>query len=142
MGNEPELPPTSRNISDAALELRGKWALIQKRFHDLTGNDLILTCTHRTVAEQQRLYAQGRTTKGQIVTWVDGVTKKSNHNYYPSKAIDVAVVIGGKVSWDPKDYQSLGIICKDLNLKWGGSFKPPKIDLPHIELISSDGGIV
>ena len=116
MGNDPKIPPTSRNISDAANELKGKWALIQQRFHDLTGNDLILTCTHRTVAEQQRLYSQGRTTKGNIVTWVDGVTKKSNHNYYPSKAIDVAVVIGGKVSWDPKDYQPLGIICKDLNL--------------------------
>ncbi|MBL0351134.1 MAG: hypothetical protein IPP68_12320 [Elusimicrobia bacterium] len=113
MGNEVERPATSRDISDADRELKGKWALIQQRFHDLTGNDLILTCTHRTVAEQQRLYAQGRTTKGNIVTWVDGIKKKSNHNSYPSKAIDVAVLSGGKVNWAPEAYQALGIICKD-----------------------------
>lgn len=33
----------------------------------------------RTLQRQQELYAQGRTTKGNIVTNVDGVNRKSNH---------------------------------------------------------------
>lgn len=125
-------PPVSRKIEDAVEELQKKWPEIQKRFTALTGDELILTCTHRTVDEQQRLYAQGRSTKGQIVTWVDGRTKMSNHNYYPSRAIDVAVLSGGKVNWSPDAFDALAIVCKDLGLTWGGTwhFK----DLPHIEV--------
>lgn len=127
-------PPVSRNITDASKILRAKWPILQKKFCALTGNDLILTCTHRTIEEQQRLYSQGRTTKGKIVTWVDGVKTKSKHNFYPSRAIDVAVIRGGKISWYPEDYRTLGFVCRDLGLVWGGGWKPPKTDMPHIEL--------
>ena len=38
---------------------------------------------HRGVEIQAQLFADGRTT-------IDGTTKKSNHNYKPSRAIDIA----------------------------------------------------
>ena len=124
---------TSTNqIKYACSELRSAWPLIMKNFKQLTGNDLILTCTYRSPQEQQRLYSIGRTTKGKIITWVDGVTKKSNHNKVPARAIDVAVIAGGKVSWDPELYLPIGIICKGMGLTWGGFWKVK--DFPHIEL--------
>ena len=41
--------------------------------------DFTITEGLRTTKEQQQLYAQGRTAPGNIVTNVDGVKKKSNH---------------------------------------------------------------
>jgi peptidoglycan L-alanyl-D-glutamate endopeptidase CwlK len=93
----------------------------------------MLTCTQRSVEEQQRLYAKGRTQPGQKVTNVDGVTKKSNHNYTPARAVDVAVVINGKVSWDADEYAPLGELAKKYGLHWGGNWKSLK-DYPHLEL--------
>lgn len=44
-----------------------------------TPYDFTITEGVRTVARQQQLYAQGRTTKGAIVTKTDGIKNKSNH---------------------------------------------------------------
>lgn len=94
---------------------------------------LIVTCTHRSVEEQQRLYAQGRTAPGQKVTNVDGVKQKSNHNYKPSRAIDFAVVFNGKVTWNDKMYKVAGPYFVAEGLIWGGNWKSFK-DYPHLEL--------
>ena len=131
---EPLNKSISRDIADAKGQLKAMWPLFKKRFRERTGNELILTCTYRSFKEQQILYAQGRTTKGRIVTWVDGVKNKSNHNYYPSRAIDVAVLVGGKISWSDEDYRPLGLLCRDMGLVWGGNFSDGKKDMPHIEL--------
>lgn len=93
----------------------------------------MITCTTRTVAEQQKLYAQGRTTPGAIVTQIDGVRKKSNHNLSPARAIDVAVLIQGKITWNEASYAPLGELAKRYGLVWGGSWVGFK-DMPHLEL--------
>lgn len=113
--------------------LSDSWEKILSRFREETGNDLMITCTYRSPKEQTRLYAMGRTAKGNIVTWVDGVKKKSQHNYFPSRAVDVAVLVGGKVSWAKKDYKPLEKISQDLGLVWGGSWKG-KEDICHIQV--------
>lgn len=132
------MPKTSRNIKDAHPYLRQKWPMIQAAYKQATGKDLFLTCTHRSVEDQQALYAQGRTKPGKIVTKVDGVTKRSQHNFYPSRAIDVCVdedpdVLKVKVSWDWRSYLPLIEICKTLGLVSGGAWVTFK-DWPHIEL--------
>lgn len=48
---------------------------VVKRAIQITKQDFTVICGVRTVAEQKRLYAQGRTTPGPIVTW----TLKSRH---------------------------------------------------------------
>lgn len=48
---------------------------VVKRAIALTTQDFKVICGVRTLAEQKRLYAQGRTAPGQIVTW----TLKSRH---------------------------------------------------------------
>jgi peptidoglycan L-alanyl-D-glutamate endopeptidase CwlK len=85
------------------------------------------------VEEQQRLYAKGRTAPGRKVTNVDGVRQMSNHNYLPARAVDVAVVVNGKVSWDPDDYMPLGPLAERYGLVWGGNWKTLR-DYPHLEL--------
>lgn len=44
---------------------------------------------HRTPEEQNELYQQGRTKPGNIVTYLDGYTRKSKHNETPSLAVDI-----------------------------------------------------
>lgn len=55
----------------------------------------------RTQAEQNALYAQGRTKPGQIVTW----TKNSKH--LGGNAVDFAALVNGKISWTTKYYPAV-----------------------------------
>lgn len=90
----------------------------------IAGYNIRITSGRRTQEEQDRLYSQGRTAPGKIVTW----TRKSNH--ITGKAFDVAFV--GKDPY-PKnfDWKILGDIGKSVGLKWGGDWKTK--DNPHFE---------
>lgn len=126
----------SRDIADCTPYLQDRWPLIQAEFQALTGRQLFLTCTWRSAERQQKLYAQGRTMPGPIVTKIDGVTKRSRHGFYPSQAFDVCVDTdpgpGKHPVWDEAAYEPLGPICERHGLTWGGSWASFK-DLPHIE---------
>jgi len=96
----------------------------------------------RTQAEQDALYAQGRTTKGPVVTW----TRKSNHLVQPDgygHAVDLAPYDGGKINWDNagKFYELAKIMMRaaselGVKIRWGGNFSESKRDLPHFELLT------
>jgi peptidoglycan L-alanyl-D-glutamate endopeptidase CwlK len=96
------------------------------------------THTLRTIAEQDALYAQGRTTPGKKVTNAKG--GKSYHNY--GLAIDICLILDNKeVSWDiSKDFDNDKIadwmeavaIFKSRGWEWGGDFKSIK-DAPHFQ---------
>jgi peptidoglycan L-alanyl-D-glutamate endopeptidase CwlK len=121
-------------LSQADPHLAEQWTLIRAEYCAAhPGKDLMLTCVYRSPEEQQRLYAQGRTMPGQIVTELDGVKKKSNHNVLPARAVDFCVVIHGKVSWDVAEYEPVGALAEVRGLVWGGSW-PNFKDAPHIEL--------
>lgn len=95
---------------------------------------LILTCTHRSVKEQQGIFKQNA--PGHILTRCDGIKNKSKHNYLPSQAFDVAVVIGGKAQWQEIFYIPLGRAIGELGysdrVRWGGHFSFR--DYPHFEV--------
>lgn len=82
----------------------------------------------RTFAEQDALYAQGRTRPGKRVTNAKG--GQSMHNY--GLALDFAPVIDGKISWNEKHYPSFGKWADKAGLDWGGRWKR-FVDLPHVE---------
>ena len=88
---------------------------------------LRVTTGYRGVEEQNRLYEQGRTQTGNIVTWVKG--GDSYHNY--GRAIDVAKMENGGVLWE-KITNTVADIAKDLGFKWGGDWKTP--DYPHFQM--------
>lgn len=126
------MPSTA--LHDCEQRLAGAFVDLRAEFRaEHPGHDLVITCTKRSVEEQQVLYAQGRTKPGQIVTQIDGVTKKSNHNLSPARAIDVCVTIAGKVSWREQDYAPLGPLAHKHGLVWGGDW-PHFKDYPHLEL--------
>jgi peptidoglycan L-alanyl-D-glutamate endopeptidase CwlK len=93
--------------------------------------------TLRTFAEQDALFAQGRTKPGKIVTKAKGGL--SYHNY--GLAIDVVLVLDGKeASWDVKtdfdgdrksDWQEIVTIFKQHGWEAGIDWK--FIDAPHFQ---------
>ena len=82
----------------------------------------------RTYAEQDALFNQGRTTKGNIVTKARG--GYSNHNF--GIAFDIGVFVKEKYITAAANYDSVGPLGSALGLEWGGNwdFK----DRPHYQL--------
>jgi len=80
----------------------------------------------RTAARQKELFA-------------NGATKTMNSRHLTGHAVDLAPMIGGKVSWDWPLYARLSKIVKAaavaerVPLTWGGDWKTFK-DGPHWEL--------
>jgi len=93
------------------------------------GYSIVVTQGFRTVAEQNALYAQGRTKPGKIVTNAKGT--QSNHT--KGIAADLAFVVNGQITWDDRLYTRIGAWADAVGLKWGGNWQRFK-DLPHVEL--------
>ena len=124
----------SRLLSAADPRLQEAYTCLRMDFERETGHELILTCVYRSPEEQATLYAQGRTKPGPIVTQLSGEPgHRSNHNLSPARAVDVAVIVGGKVSWDAVQYAPLGPLAERHGLVWGGNWKTLR-DYPHLEL--------
>lgn len=109
-------------------------ALIEKA----AGQGIIIKVTSatRSFAEQDELFAQGRTKPGRKVTNARGGF--SNHNF--GIAIDITIFKG---SADPEQaktpvfesplYKVIGALGTDLGLEWGGNWTSIK-DEPHFQL--------
>ncbi|MBT2287966.1 M15 family metallopeptidase [Paenibacillus albidus] len=113
-------------------------ALIERCY--VRGVNIIITQGLRTIAEQDALYAQGRTNPGNIVTNAKGGS--SYHNF--GLAVDFALLLpdGRSVSWDMnRDYNSNNVKdwievvdeAKKLGLEWGGDWTSFK-DYPHFQM--------
>lgn len=86
----------------------------------------------RTVQEQNRLYAQGRTKPGPVVTNAPGSTYRSMHQW--GVAFDVYRKDGkGAYNESGRYFQKVGTIGKALGLEWGGDWKSI-VDKPHFQL--------
>lgn len=91
----------------------------------LQGEEIKVTEGYRSFERQNELYAQGRTSKGSIVT--NAKAGDSLHNY--GVAFDIFFTkTGYKGNWT-----KIGKIGKSLGLVWGGDFKSIK-DKPHFEM--------
>ena len=93
------------------------------------GHRLRITDGHRTFAQQNELYAQGRTKPGKIVTNAKG--GQSYHNF--ALAFDCYFTENGKVTFKKGISKEVAQIGKNLGLEWGGDWKTLK-DLPHFQL--------
>jgi peptidoglycan L-alanyl-D-glutamate endopeptidase CwlK len=88
--------------------------------------DFSITCGMRTVEEQKVLFALGKTT-----------TMKSRH--LTGDAVDIAVFVDGKLTWELKYYKAVATHIKKVAAKlgvkitWGGDWKT-FIDGPHFQL--------
>ena len=126
----------SRKLSDLHPDVRER----VDRFLDAAadeGIEVLVTCTWRSGQEQDILYAQGRTTKGRIVT--NAKAGESLHNFIlngqpGSRAVDVVAIVFGKPMWsaDHPLWDRLGELGEAAGLQWGGRWRNP--DKPHFEL--------
>jgi hypothetical protein len=117
----------SRKLADLNIHVRNLAEQLILKCKE-QGIVIIPVQTLRTIEEQNKLYAQGRTIAGKIVTNAKGGA--SYHNY--GLAFDVAVVENGKINWTPVLYDKVGEIGKSIGLEWGGDFKKIK-DKPHFQ---------
>ncbi len=82
------------------------------------------------MVEQARLYAEGRSTAGKIVT--NARAGDSSHNY--GCAVDVALFdTNGSPIYNHTRWGELSLAAKDCGLRWGGDF-PQFPDKSHLEL--------
>lgn len=118
------------------------------------GVSVLLICTYRSAEEQAKLYAQGRTAPGRIVT--NAKPGKSKHNTAaadgtPSaEAFDVVPLRHGKPIWgtsgdgideddsddhtdDLEVWQRVGEHGVAVGLKWYGSPGSPFKEFPHFQ---------
>ena len=105
--------------------------------------DCIVIYGHRTPEEQMELFQKGRkridgwwqvVDKSKVVTNLDGSVKKSKHNYFPSKAVDV---LPYPIDWnDIQRFKDLAKVVKQkakelgIEVEWGGDWTSLK-DYPH-----------
>lgn len=83
----------------------------------------------RTYAEQDALYAKGRTAAGSKVTNARG--GYSHHNF--GIAFDVGVFSGTRYLPDSPKYKAAGVLGTELGLEWGGNWATI-VDQPHFQL--------
>lgn len=97
------------------------------------GIELLVTATYRDFEAQHRLYAQGRSMPGQIVTYADA--GDSWHNW--KRAFDVVPLRNGKPVWGTRGtdgalWTQIGQIGESVGLEWGGSWDRHP-DMPHFQ---------
>lgn len=85
----------------------------------------------RTFPEQRRLFAQGRTTPGKIVT--NARPGESYHNF--GMAFDFAVLENDALVWNPdhRSWKRFVALGKKGGFEWGGDWSTFK-DFPHLQL--------
>lgn len=119
---------SERNIATLLPEVRPiARALVHKAAQ--AGIRIKVISALRTYAEQDALYAQGRTKPGRKVTNARGGW--SNHNF--GIAFDVGVFEGSAYLAESVKYKAVGALGMDLGLEWGGSWKT-LVDQPHFQL--------
>lgn len=96
------------------------------------GINVMVVSGYRSFAEQNALYAQGRTKPGGIVTNAKG--GQSLHNY--GLAVDVVPLdANGQPNWNVPNstWQKIGAAGKKQGLEWGGDWKS-FVDRPHFQM--------
>jgi hypothetical protein len=100
---------------------------------DLAANGTVVEVVQglRTFAEQDALYAKGRTTPGGIVTQARG--GESNHNF--GLAVDLCPFTNDKPDWNAPMavWAAIGAAAETHGLEWGGQWKK-FLDKPHVQL--------
>lgn len=130
--------------------------LIAEKALEMSPIDFGVSCGHRTLKAQKKMYQQGRSNDGAIITNCDGVKRKSKHNEFPSLAIDIFAHIPDDKSkaFDMKTlcviagcFYSAAEMLKDAGqidheLVWGGNwdgddqiaYDQRLVDMPHFEI--------
>lgn len=127
----------SRSLDDLKPEVK---ALAERWLAECKdqGLDVLVTSTLRTFAEQDALYAQGRTAPGRIVTNARG--GQSFHNF--GVALDFVPMRNGKPVWgyssadDSALWSKIAGIAEGLGFSWSGRWTGKLKEQAHIQFTS------
>ena len=120
---------SSRSLDDLHPAVKLK-ALAHVAACAAVGIDLLVYCTYRDGEAQNKLYSQGRTTPGSIVT--NAKAGESLHNY--RVAYDCVPLVGGKPAWSDKTlYLQVGKLGEDLGLEWAGRWTGKLRETAHFQ---------
>lgn len=108
---------------------QGAEEIIRRAYKD--GLYVLFSDGYRSHAEQNKLYEQGRTKSGKIVTNARG--GQSYHNYGLALDMFITNKEGTTASWNVSDLSKAAKIAKSLGFEWGGDWKTFK-DYPHIQM--------
>jgi hypothetical protein len=109
--------------------LRAKASKFINAVEKRLGKRLRITDGFRTFAEQDKLYAKGRTSGGSKVTNAKG--GQSYHNF--ALAFDCYFTENGSVTFAKAINSEVAKIGEELGLEWGGRWTSIK-DFPHFQL--------
>lgn len=137
----------SRALTDLTPSMQAKATHFLSACAD-AGIDVLIYCTLRSNEEQTKLYAIGRTVKGEnpkpskpmgdIVT--SARAGQSSHNpdaTGKARAFDCVPLLHGKAQWGDKvTYRKMGAIGKACGLKWAGDWQGSLKETAHF---SEDG---
>ena len=128
----------SRNVTDLHPTLQAKVEEL-KALCRQNGIEIGISECLRTVAEQDALYAQGRTTSGRIVTNCKGSSYSSMHqwgvafDFYLKMDVDGDGVISDDAFNNSTGlFEKVGALGKKIGLEWGGDWTIK--DRPHLQL--------
>ena len=119
----------SRDLNELLPEVKTKVEQFISLCKD-AGIELLVTSTYRDNESQAALYAQGRTTPGNIVT--NAGPGESYHNY--RCAVDVVPLVNGKPDWDGSHpvWATIGSLGEQAGLDWAGKWVHFK-ELAHFQ---------
>ncbi len=118
---------TDRNIKTLHPKIRKDAELFINRCDRKLGVQIRIYMGTRTIAEQNKLYAKGRITAGDIITNAKG--GQSYHNY--GLAFDCVEIRDGIAIWNNPKWRHIAIQARDFGFQWGGEFK--RSDKPHFQ---------
>jgi peptidoglycan L-alanyl-D-glutamate endopeptidase CwlK len=99
------------------------------------GHPLFVVEGVRSEARQAALWAKGRSEPGRVVTYCDGVTRRSRHQIDPATGFGAAAdcAFQGSEPWgEAHPWEVYGALVRFYGLKWGGGFR--LVDSPHAEM--------
>jgi peptidoglycan L-alanyl-D-glutamate endopeptidase CwlK len=92
--------------------------------------DVLVTCTLRSLDEQEQLYERGRTAPGRIVTMAK--PGQSAHNF--GLAIDIVPIVDGKPQWMMSTtWETLGEMGEQAGMQWYGAPGSQFYELAHFQ---------
>lgn len=127
-----------RDVKQLHPELQKKITLLKKLCAD-EGITIGISECLRTVAEQDALYAKGRSEAGSVVTNCKGSTYSSMHQW--GMAFDFYLIMDVDGDGETKDdafnnasklFDKVGKLGESIGLEWGGYWKSK--DKPHFQL--------
>lgn len=125
----------SRSLDDLATPVKLA-ALSFLKAAKLGGLDVLIYCTARPLAEQAKLYAQGRTEPGRIVTAArPGESLHKPDENGKAWAFDAVPMVNGRAMFhDALLVDQMGVIGESVGLEWAGRWTGRMRERVHFQI--------